>query len=519
MQNKTLSGLALVALAAVVGYALVALPPQIFEMHRRAVELGPGWGVAYTAAVGLGLALISGAFLYIGAVLWRNTRRKRKRREIRRQDPGQLSGRQLQRELSENLAEGQTLADDESIDPAVREAIAARVHEVLARQESQTLQIVAFGAISSGKSSLLNALAGREVFRSEVSGGTTTARGEVPWPGMDRVVLVDTPGLAEVRGERRAAEAAAAAREADIVLFVVDGPLKAYEVELLRSLVQMQKRLLICLNKEDWFDEASREKLLHQIAAQAGAAIDRRDIVAVQARPASRRRVRVLADGTEVEEAVQAAPDIRPLASRMMQIVERDGRDLLLANLLLSSRGLVEDAKRQVRESLDRRADEIISRYMWAAGSAAAINPIPLLDLAGGSAISVKMVLDLARVYRQEIDVEAVVTLLGQLGKNLIAMLGATAATPVLASLIASLLKTTVPGVGTIAGGLMQGLVQALVTRWIGKVFCAYFRGEMQRRGGGLAELAREKWAELTTAEELRKLVRLGRERMRDDAE
>jgi hypothetical protein len=333
---------------------------------------------------------------------------------------------------------------------------------------------------------------------------------------MDRVVLVDTPGLAEVRGEERAAHSAAAARDADIVLFVIDGPLKAYEVELLRSLVEMQKRLVICLNKEDWFDESSRERLLAQIATQAGASIDRRDVVAVQARPANRRRVRVLADGTEAEEAIPVLADIEPLATRMMQIVARDGRDLLLANLLLSSRGLVEDAKRRVRSSLDRRADEIIHRYMWAAGGAAAINPIPLLDLAGGSAISVKMVLDLAQVYRQEIDVDTVVTLLGQLGKNLIATLGATAATPVIAAMIASMLKT-VPGVGTIAGGLMQGLVQALVTRWIGKVFCAYFRGELSHKGGGLAELAREKWAELTTAEELRKLVRLGRDHVRRD--
>ena len=80
----------------------------------------------------------------------------------------------------------------------------------------------------------------------------------------------------------------------------------------------------------------------------------------------------------------------------MMSIVERDGRDLLLANLLLQSRGLVDEAKERVLAALDERADEVINKYMWAAGGAAAINPFPLLDLAGGSAITVKMVLDLA---------------------------------------------------------------------------------------------------------------------------
>ena len=138
---------------------------------------------------------------------------------------------------------------------------------------------------------------------------------------------------------------------------------------------------------------------------------------------------------------------------------------------------------------------------------------LPGTDLAGGTAITVKMVLDLAAVYGQRVDVDTVVTLLGQLGKNLVAMVGASAAAPALGAGIGSVLKT-VPGIGTIAGGVIQGLVQALVTRWIGRVFCEYFRNEMQPPPGGLAEVARRKWTEVTRPEQLRKLIQLGRERL-----
>jgi uncharacterized protein (DUF697 family) len=223
--------------------------------------------------------------------------------------------------------------------------------------------------------------------------------------------------------------------------------------------------------------------------------------------------VRVLSDGGEQDEEVDVEPDIGPLARRMMSIVQRDGCDLLLANLLLQSRGLVDEAKERVLAALDERAESVINKYMWAAGGATAINPFPLLDLAGGSAISVKMVLDLAGVYQQKIDADTIVTLLGQLGKNLIAMVGASAAAPALAAAIGSLLKT-VPGIGTIAGGIIQGLVQALVTRWIGRVFCEYFRNEMKPPPGGLAELARRQWAEVTRPEQLKKLIQVGRERL-----
>ena len=120
------------------------------------------------------------------------------------------------------------------------------------------------------------------------------------------------------------------------------------------------------------------------------------------------------------------------------------------------------------------------------------------------------MVVDLGRVYRQDIDLNAAVTLVGQLGKNLISILGVSAATPIIAPAVASLLKT-VPGVGTLAGQLLQGIVQALITRWIGAVFIHYFKNEMKQPEGGLAALARKEWEKLTTMDELRKLVRSAR--------
>lgn len=65
----------------------------------------------------------------------------------------------------------------------------------------------------------------------------------------------------------------------------------------------------------------------------------------------------------------------------------------------------------------------------------------------------------------------------------------------------------TVPGIGTVAGGAVQGIAQALVARWMGYVFIDYFKNEMRQPEGGLAALARNKWNALTTVNELRKLV------------
>jgi uncharacterized protein (DUF697 family) len=173
----------------------------------------------------------------------------------------------------------------------------------------------------------------------------------------------------------------------------------------------------------------------------------------------------------------------------------------------------VEEARKQVEASLEQRAWEIVERYMWTAGGAAALSPLPVLDLAAGVAISTKMVIDLGHVYRQEIDLQTAGTLLGQLARQLVTILGVNALGPALAVAVGSLLKA-VPGIGTIAGGLLQGIVQALVTRWIGAVFIRYFQNEMQETSGGLVALARQEWTRLTTLDELRRLVQAARNKL-----
>ena len=114
------------------------------------------------------------------------------------------------------------------------------------------------------------------------------------------------------------------------------------------------------------------------------------------------------------------------------------------------------------------------------------------------------------RFYKHDIDSETAVNLLAQLGKNLLAILGVSAATPLVVSACASLMKT-VPGAGTIAGGLLQGIVQALITRWIGAVFIEYFQDESVRGADSLAAMARKKWEHVTSVRELARLVAAAR--------
>ena len=500
------------------GFVMISVPSWLLTNYRAVRELGDFWARLYLAVVGTGAALLLGATSY---VLWKISRaswRKRERRQRRNKNPSQLTPTQQRAELRHNLDLVDELKADHNVSDEVRSELSPLIQDIEAKRETQRLEIVAFGTISSGKSSLLNMLAGRDVFDTDARGGTTITRNEIPWPDADQVILVDTPGLGEVDGESRQEIAADAAEDADLVLLVLDGPLRQSEFALLELLAKMEKRVLLCLNKQDWYTTADRDALLEQLLQQVGDLVRQEDVLSVQAQPGVRTRVRVAADGEEVEEPVEVAPDIEPLARRMLKVVRRDGKDLLLANLLLQSRGLLDDARDRVRAALDRRAWKIVDKYMWGSAGTAALSPFPMVDLAAGCAISSKMVIDLAQVYKQSIDLNSATGLLSQQGKTLLGVLGSNVATPAVSSVLASLIKT-VPGVGTVAGGLLQGSVQALITRWIGSTFIEYFRNEMREPPGGLAALAREQWQKVTSVGEIRKLVLAARERFRAEAQ
>lgn len=514
--GQTFSGLLLVIVAAVIGLALIYLPNLIVSNYRAVAALGTIWGYVYLLVVGLGLLLLAGSAVWTIWKLWGSSVAKKLRRQRRNLNPSQLSHGQKSKEIQENLDQVQKLRRGAGDDVQMQQQLDPLLQEIEYKRDQQTLEIVAFGTISSGKSSVLNLLSGRDTFSTDVRGGTTITRNEIPWPNNDKVTLVDTPGIGEVDGADHVAIAGEAAKDADLVVVVVDGPLRESEHELLEKLGQMEKRSIICLNKSDWYSQSDREKLIGQISRQTKGFVKPEDIVAIQAQPGHRTRRKVMADGTTKDETVTTEADIAPLAERMISIVDKDGKDLLMANVLLQSRGLVEKARLRAQESLNKKAWSIVDKYMWGAGGVAAVSPFPVVDLLAGSAISTKMILDLADVYQQKVDLQTASKWLSEMGKNLIGMLGAQGATVAATAVGASLLKT-VPFAGTIAGGALQGVVQALITKWIGAVFIEYFRNEMQQPEGGLSGLARRQWEKVTAVDELRKLVQTAREKLATD--
>jgi GTP-binding protein Era len=350
------------------------------------------------------------------------------------------------------------LLADASIPTEVRAELAADYAEVeamLGRLEQGQIHIAAFGRVSVGKSSLLNALAGSAAFETGVLHGTTTARGQQVWSeaAAHGVQLIDTPGINELSGEAREKLAFEVAKRSDLILFVVDGDLTSIELDALRTVAAQQRPLLLVLNKADRYREDELAALRVRLLDHSAGLIAPENLLEARAQPAPERLLRVDAAGNEQLETVTRAIDVSALRARVFAILEAEGKALAALNAALFAGDLADS----VGERLTRLRSEIAARvtrsYCLAKGVAVALNPVPVADLLAAAALDVALVVHLSKVYGLPMTRAEATGLLGTVVAQLAALMGAIWGV----HLVASALKGLSAGLSTALTAAAQG--------------------------------------------------------------
>ena len=283
----------------------------------------------------------------------------------------------------------------------------AQLRALAEKLDAGTVEIAAFGMVSRGKSSILNALMGRDAFKSGVIHGTTTSRDAQLWqsvegegPGGGKLVLVDTPGIDEVGGESRERLAREVARHADLILFVVSGDMQRVELEALSTLRECQKPILVVFNQVDRYPEADRDAIYAKIKDERVRHLVRADDVVMAAAKPDPVRVKIRRpDGSSTIEFEQPVPLIEPLKERILAVLAREGKALVALNAML----FADDLHREIVAHKFQIRDDAANRAIWsfavAKGLAVALNPIAVADIAGGVAVDIGMVVALSKVY------------------------------------------------------------------------------------------------------------------------
>ena len=276
----------------------------------------------------------------------------------------------------------------------------------LNKLDQNVVRIAAFGLVSRGKSSVLNALLGQKVLQTGPLNGVTQYPRSIRWSPSEKVQveLIDTPGLDEIAGEIRAKMAKDVAQQADLILFVVSGDITRTEYNALLELRKSQKPLILVFNKIDLYPDTDRETVYRNLQ-QLGAGnllekpLQPDEIVMVAAEP-SPLEVRVeYPDGRVDYEWENLPPQINELRQTILNILNREGRSLLALNALVQAREVEESIAQKTIDAREQQAEELIWQFAKYKALAVALNPIAVLDVFGGAVADLALIRSLAKVY------------------------------------------------------------------------------------------------------------------------
>jgi GTP-binding protein Era len=385
------------------------------------------------------------------------------------------------------------LVDDQRLPDGIRETLAHdydAVRAMLEKLEHGHLHLSVFGRVSTGKSSLLNALIGRPVFATSPLHGETKLSAMQPWNEVEAsgVFLIDTPGLDEAGGEEREALAREVAGRSDLILFVVDADITETELDALRTVLREGRPVLLVLNKIDLYGAADRERLVESLRQRTEGLIDPGHIVPAAAEPRPQRVVEVDADGVETETERPRPPDVEALKLKLWEILEAEGKTLAALNASLFAADLSDQVGARILAARQEIGDRLIRTYCIGKGVAVAFNPIPLADLFAAAFIDVGMVVHLSRVYGLPISRSEAGALVRVIAAEAAALMGTVWAL----HFVSSALKVGTGGLSTLVTASAQGAIAYYSTYVVGRIAGEYLAKGKSWGDGGPKRVVKE---------------------------
>lgn len=363
----------------------------------------------------------------------------------------------------------------------------AGLTSMLDKLDQSVIHIAAFGMVGRGKSSLLNALLGRNAFQTGAIHGITQTEQIADWETLrthnpsSHIQLIDTPGIDEVQGEERSALAQMVAARSDLLLFVVSGDITQVEHQALSALRDVGKPIILVFNKIDQYPDADRQSIYEKIRDdRVKTLLSPDEIVMASASPLIPIANRT-PDGRLNVTLTPGPSQVTDLKLKILEILDREGKALVALNSMLYADEVNEQIVHRKLKIRNRGADRVIWNGVIAKSLAVALNPITVLDIVSSAAIDIALIVSLSKLYGIAMTEKGALGLL----KTIALAMGGITAGELLATLglgtLKSILGVAVPATGGlslapyISVAVTQAGVAGVSTYGIGQVAKTYF--------------------------------------------
>jgi GTPase len=373
----------------------------------------------------------------------------------------------------------------------------AELSEMLVRLDRAVFRVAVFGMVGRGKSSLLNALVGQEVFQAGVLHGVTKESQQVVWEidnwqdafDLDKdtpatlqeaIEFIDTPGIDEVDGAERQLLAQKIALQLDLILFIIAGDITELEVQTLSQLRTAGKPILLVFNKVDRYPDRDKLEIYAKIRDERVREIlSPNEILMVAAAPV-KIRAHQREDGTMGLSHHPGTPQVAELKLRIVEILQHEGKSLAALNAMLAADRIQKHTIDRKMDSRDEAANDVIWQSVMTKAIAIALNPVTAADIIAGAAIDIATIVRLSRLYGMPMTRSGATKLLQSIAMGMGGITISELATNLGLSGIKGLLAIIAPATGGIsiapytAVALTQASIAGVSTYIIGQVTKTY---------------------------------------------
>ena len=380
---------------------------------------------------------------------------------------------EVETRINQLVEESQAANPDQARSGAIAELVfelRQQLAQVAIEMQRQDIRIAVTGGKAAGKTTLIQLLKQQKLPTAVLTAPEIAPEGN-PSNLSSSTDSASPPVINSVSKlqDDRASDPNHDVEAADLVLFVTTGDLRDSEFRAIEPLIKRNQRVLLLFNKQDQYLPDERPLILQQLRERMQGLLSGEDVMAIAAQPAPVIVRQQMIDGSIQERLEQPEPDVALLQARLKEIVTQEGSHLILATVLRQAKALNASVQSELNQFRRTRALPIIEQYQWIAAAAAFANPVPSLDLIATASVTAQLVIDLGTIYQQNFSIDQAKTVMVNLADQMVKLGLVEVATQAISPLLKSHALTYV------AGGTLQGLSAAYLTRIVGLSLVEYF--------------------------------------------
>ena len=274
------------------------------------------------------------------------------------------------------------------------------LNQQLFRLNEKQLRIGIYGKAGVGKSSILNLLLEKNAFKTGIINGTTKNIERKEWnfkhKSLKTIELIDAPGF-DFCDIKDPENIFSQINSSELILFTIAGDINRNEVSQINSFIRNGKKIILVFNKIDIWKGHDLKIILKNIRLK-------------------------LPQYIKIPIIINSKNNIR---NQLSELINNYGESLLTLNSLQLADKLFLKIKEQRLKKRQREAQSIIGKFATIKASGVALNPLILLDIAGGFALDTALVSELSKVYGLNLKGESARKIIKKISINNI-FLGAT---------------------------------------------------------------------------------------------